>query len=197
MNAAAGIDRTLILMRHAKSAWPDVPDHDRPLAQRGQRDAPLMGRWLRAAGHLPDQVMCSTARRARETWQLTEAGLGVSPPVVFDDGVFQVSAAHLLDLIRHVSPEVRTLLVIGHDPSLPELALSLVAATPPVFAGVVRYAAPSAVFYRMRAKFPTAAVAIFDFTGHWHQLSPGSGRLTCFVTPREVMRLEVSATGTS
>jgi phosphohistidine phosphatase len=203
-------------MRHAKSAWPDGPDHDRPLARRGQRDAPVMGRWLRAAGHLPDQVVCSTARRARETWQLTEAGLGVTPPVAFDDGVYQVSAGQLLDLIRHVSAEVRTLLVIGHDPAVPELALSLVAATPSAFAGAIRYTAPSAVLDRMRAKFPTAAIAIFEATGHWHQLSPGSGRLTCFVTParrwgrkprfraadvfcdsREAMGPEVPATGTT
>jgi phosphohistidine phosphatase len=193
MNAATGIDRTLLLMRHAKSAWPDVPDHDRPLARRGQRDAPLMGRWLRAADHAPDQVICSTARRARETWQLTQAGLGVTPAVAFDNGAYQASAAQLLDQIRHASPEAGTLLVIGHDPAIPELALSLVSATPPVVAGVVRYAAPPAVSYRMREKFPTAAVAIFEFTGHWHQLSAGSARLTWFVTPRDSMTLPVSA----
>src|SRR5512132_2493363 len=56
--------RKLVLLRHAKSAWPDLPDHERPLAGRGRRDAPVMGRWLRTAGHVPDQVLCSTARRA-------------------------------------------------------------------------------------------------------------------------------------
>ena len=74
---ADGTDRKLVVLRHAKSAWPDVPDHERPLARRSQRDAPVMGRWLRAAGHVPDQVLCSTARRARETWQLAQAGLGL------------------------------------------------------------------------------------------------------------------------
>lgn len=58
--------RTLLLLRHAKSAWPDVPDHERPLARRGQRDAPLMGHWPRAVGYVPDRVVCSTARRAAE-----------------------------------------------------------------------------------------------------------------------------------
>jgi phosphohistidine phosphatase len=193
MNAATGIDRTLLLMRHAKSAWPEVPDHDRPLARRGQRNAPAIGRWLRAADHVPDQVICSTARRARETWQLTQAGLGVTPAVAFDDGVYQASAPQLLDLIRQAPPGTGTLLVIGHDPAIPELALSLVSATPPIVAGVVSYTAPSAVFYRMREKFPTAAIAIFEFTGHWHQLSPGSARLTYFVTPRDSMALPVSA----
>ena len=61
-----------MLLRHAKSAWPDVPDHDRPLAGRGRRNAPVMGRWLRTNGYVPDQVLCSTARRARETWQLAQ-----------------------------------------------------------------------------------------------------------------------------
>ena len=63
----AGVSRKLVLLRHAKSAWPDVPDHDRPLARRGQRDAPVIGRWLSDSGLLPDQVLCSTARRASET----------------------------------------------------------------------------------------------------------------------------------
>ena len=76
--------RKVVLLRHAKSAWPDVPDHDRPLARRGRRDAPVMGRWLRAAGYLPDQVVCSTARRARETRQLAQARLGATPPLSFD-----------------------------------------------------------------------------------------------------------------
>lgn len=68
-----GAGRKVVSLQHAKSAWPDMPDHDRPLARRGKRDAPVMGRWLRAAGHLPDQVVCSTARRARETWLPAQA----------------------------------------------------------------------------------------------------------------------------
>jgi phosphohistidine phosphatase len=194
MNAATGINRTLMLMRHAKSAWPDIPDHERPLADRGQQDAPAMGRWLRAAGRLPDLVVCSTARRARETWQLAQPWLGVMPAVTFDDGVYRASAAQLLDLIRRASPAAGTLLVIGHDPAIPELALSLVTATPPAFAGVIRYTAPPAMLYRMRAKFPTAAVAIFEFTGPWDRLGPRSARLTCFVTPRDSMARAALAT---
>ena len=166
-----------MLLRHAKSAWPDVPDHDRPLARRGQRDAPVIGRWLSDSGLLPDQVLCSTARRASETWQLTQAGLGTSPQVSFDDRVYQASAGQLLDLIRRISPATRTLLVVGHDPAVPELALLLAAA------------GPSAVLEdRIRAKFPTAAVAVFEFTGDWDQVTPGSARLTCFMTPRDLIQ---------
>ena len=127
---ADGPARKLVLLRHAKSAWPDVPDYERPLARRGQRDAPVIGRWLRRAGHVPDQVLCSTARRARETWQLAQAGLGTTPAVSFDDAVYQGSAGQLLDVIRRAPPVARTLLIVGHDPAIPELALTLAAAPP-------------------------------------------------------------------
>ena len=183
---ADGTGRKLVLLRHAKSAWPDVPDHERPLARRGQRDAPVMGRWLCAAGHLPDQVLCSTARRARETWQLAQAGLGVTPPASFDDGVYQGSAPQLLDLIRGADPAARTLLVVGHDPAMPELALALAATTSTAHPGAASDASPPDVLDRMRAKFPTAAIAVFEVTGDWDQLGPGTARLICFVTPRDL-----------
>jgi phosphohistidine phosphatase len=182
---AEGVDRKVVLLRHAKSAWPDVPDHDRPLAPRGRRDAPVMGRWLRAAGCLPDQVVCSTARRARETWQLAQAGLGAAPPVSFDSRVYQASAMQLLDLVRGTPPAARTLLIVGHDPAVPELALAL-AASQPANAGALRDAEPPGVFDRMRVKFPTAAVAVLEFTGCWDKLVPGSARLTRFVIPRDL-----------
>ena len=119
-----------MLLRHAKSAWPDVPDHDRPLAGRGLRDAPVMGRWLRTNGHVPDQVLCSTARRARETWQLAQDGLGANPPVGFERRVYQASAEQLLDLARGVPPAVTALLIVGHYPAIQELALMLARTAP-------------------------------------------------------------------
>ncbi|MGH3418710.1 MAG: SixA phosphatase family protein [Streptosporangiaceae bacterium] len=182
---SSGPGRKLVLLRHAKSAWPDVPDQERPLARRGRRDAPAMGRWMRAAGHLPDQVLCSTARRARETWQLVQPGLGVTPPVSFDADIYEASGARLLELIRRASPAARTILVVGHDPAVPELAVTLAA----THGGTVSVA-PSAMSDRMRAKFPTAAIAVLEFTGTWNQLAPGSARLTCFVTPRELLASE-------
>ena len=183
---ADGTGRKLVLLRHAKSAWPDVPDHERPLARRGQRDAPVMGRWLRAAGHMPDQVLCSTARRARETWQLAQAGLEATPPASFDDGVYHGSAEQLLDMIRRAPPAAKTLLIVGHDPAIAELALRLTATTSPAHMGAVSDAAPAAILDRMRAKFPTAAIAVFEFAGNWDQLGPGTARLTHFVTPRDL-----------
>ena len=72
-----------MLLRHAKSDWPDVPDRDRPLAKRGKRDAPVVGRWLHDQGYLPEIVICSAARRTRETWDLMAPELGGSPSVTF------------------------------------------------------------------------------------------------------------------
>jgi phosphohistidine phosphatase len=168
-------DRDLVLLRHAKSAWPEgVPDHDRPLAPRGRRDAPAMGRWLRAAGHVPDLVLCSTARRTRQTWELVQPALQATPPVRFEDQIYEASAATLLELVRGAPPAAKTVLVIGHAPGIPELALLLAGA------------APAAVMERLRAKFPTAAVAVLELTGRWGRLGPGTARLTGFVTPRDV-----------
>jgi phosphohistidine phosphatase len=186
--------RMLLLLRHAKSAWPDVPDHERPLACRGQRDAPLMGRWLRDAGYVPDRVVCSTARRAAQTWQLAQPALESVPPTVFDDHVYDVGAAQLLELIRRTPAPVRTLLVIGHDPALPGLARTL--AEVPATGADAGEQAVRAAADRMRAKFPTAAVAAFVFRGEWDGLAPGTVRLACFVTPRQ-LRAAVDPDGSS
>jgi phosphohistidine phosphatase len=172
----ASLERRLVLLRHAKSAWPDgVPDHERPLASRGRRDAPAAGRWLRKSGLLPDRVMCSTAQRARETWQLAEEKLGAHPQTVFEQRVYGAAGAELLDLARHVPAAVATLLIVGHDPGMQDLTLELASAQP----GDEGLEAVS----RVRAKFPTAAIAVLAFTGTWPKLAPGQARLADFAVP--------------
>jgi phosphohistidine phosphatase len=170
--------RRLILLRHAKSAWPDgVPDHDRPLASRGRRDAPAAGRWLRKSGCVPDRVMCSTAQRARETWQLAEEKLGARPPTVFTQRVYGATSGELLDLARHTPAGIRTLMIVGHDPGMQDLALELASAEP----GDEGLEAVS----RVRIKFPTAAIAVLAFTGTWPKLAPGQARLANFAIPSD------------
>jgi phosphohistidine phosphatase len=193
-----GVGRTLVLLRHAKSAWPDVPDHERPLAGRGRRDAPRMGHWLRAAGHVPDHVLCSTARRARETWHLVQPELRAAPPVSFERRVYEASAAQLLKLARQAPPAVTTLLIIGHDPGLPGLALALAGGAAPAGsdAGGGDSLSPAAID-RMRIKFPTAAIAVLELTGRWNQLGPGAAWLAGFVTPRDVSGVSGLAGGVS
>ncbi|MDA8320789.1 MAG: histidine phosphatase family protein [Actinomycetota bacterium] len=174
-----------MLLRHAKSAWPDVPDHDRPLAPRGLRDAPAAGRWLRQAGCIPDQVLCSTARRARETWRLAETELGVWPPATFERGVYDASARSLLGRVRRLPPAARTVLVVGHDPAIPELAVAL-AEEHGTHSRQAVTQTPGTSLDRMRAKFPTAAIAVLEFSGPWSALAHGHARLASFVTPREM-----------
>jgi phosphohistidine phosphatase len=167
--------RRLVLLRHAKSAWPEVADHDRPLAKRGQRDAPGAGRWLRQAGYAPDLVACSTALRTRETWRLAAAELGTSPPVRFEPQAYGASADGLLELVRQTPSEVGTLLVVGHEPAMGELTLLLAAAGE---------GDPDAL-ERVRLKFPTAAIAVLTFTGDWSDLGPGGAALSAFAVPAD------------
>ncbi len=168
--------RRLVLLRHAKSDWPDdVPDHERPLARRGRRDAPAAGRWLRKSGYVPDLVLCSTARRARETWQLAEEELGALPQTTFEPRVYGASATDLADLARQQPPDVRTLLIVGHEPAMRALTLELADAQPED--------GDLAALGRVRAKFPTAAIAVLTFTGTWPELAPRQARLTGFAVP--------------
>jgi phosphohistidine phosphatase len=174
---ASGGVRQLLLLRHAKSAWPDdVADHERPVASRGRRDAPVAGRWLRSSGWVPGLVVCSTARRARETWQLAAAELAAAPGVSFDRRVYGATAAGLLDLARETEPGTRRLLIVGHDPAMQELTLALASTR----------AGDQDALGRVRVKFPTAAVAVLEFSGTWPELGPGRARLSAFVVPRDL-----------
>ena len=143
-----------------------------------------MGRWLRKAGHVPDQVLCSSARRARQTWQLAQPALKAAPPVSFEDRIYLASAGQLLDLARQAPRAVQTLLIVGHDPGIPGLALLLAGPASPTDGG--SGIAPPAAFDRMGAKFPTAAIAVLELTGIWRQLGPGTAHLVSFVIPRDV-----------
>jgi phosphohistidine phosphatase len=176
---ASSPTRRLILLRHAKSAWPDVPDHERPLAGRGRRAAPAAGRWLRESGYVPDRVLCSTAQRARETWQLAEEGLGAHPPTTFEDRVYGASAAELLDLARQTPSGVRTLMIVGHEPAMRDLTLELASAQPD-------QAGEEEALERVRAKFPTSAIAVLALTARWPELGPGQAQLAEFVVPSDL-----------
>jgi len=167
--------RRLILLRHAKSDWPDVPDRDRPLAKRGRRDAPRIGRWLHDHGYLPDLVVCSDARRTRQTWELVAPELGGSPSVTFEPRAYAASARALLHLAQELPGRYRTALLIGHNPGLAELANSL--AGPPAGNGQL---SPAGL------RFPTAAVAVFEFSEDWPALSSGHARLLAYTAPADL-----------
>lgn len=166
----------LMLLRHAKSAWPDgVADHDRPLAERGRKAAPLLGAHMRRNGLIPELAIVSTARRAQETWALVKGFLPPSIPVRATRDIYEVEAATLLTTLRTVDPAIRSLLVVGHNPGMEDLAHLL--------AGVGKQEALA----HMRQKFPTAALAVFEFDASgWQALAAGGCRLTDFATPRQL-----------
>jgi len=172
---AADPPRRLILLRHAKSDWPDVPDQERPLAKRGRRDAPVVGRWLRGHGYLPDTVICSVARRTTQTWKLVAPELGGTPSVTFEPRAYAASALTLLYLVRELPGTCRAALLIGHNPGIEELAAHLAEA--PAATGAPRRPGP---------RFPTAAVAVLEFDGDWPDLAPGHARLLAFATPADM-----------
>ncbi|WP_328483230.1 histidine phosphatase family protein [Streptomyces sp. NBC_00377] len=166
--------RRLVVLRHAKSAWPaGVPDHERPLAPRGRRDAPAAGRVLAGAGCLPDLALCSTAARARATWESAAAEWGAPPPVRFDPRLYGADVPELLDVVHETPAAVGTLLLVGHNPGLQELVLEL--------AGD----GPDDALDEVRLKFPTSATAVLTWYGPgWSALTPGTALLTSMAVPR-------------
>jgi phosphohistidine phosphatase len=155
--------RTLILMRHGKSGYPDgVDDHERPLAARGQYQAGLAGEWIRANVGTVDAVICSTALRTRETLDAT----GIDAPVRFESAVYGGSPEDILGEITLTDPAIGTLLVVGHAPGTPWTALEL-ADNP-----------ESDEAQWIRSRFPTSGLAVLTTEFTWADLSAGRATLT-------------------
>ena len=172
--AGAGPLRRLVVLRHAKSAWPEgVPDHQRPLAPRGRRDAPAAGIALAETDALPDLALCSTAVRARQTWELASAEWGTPPPVRYEPSLYAADVPELLDAVHQVPSEVETLLLIGHNPGLEDLVLDLAGDS------------LDDALDEVRVKFPTSAIAVLAWHGStWRDLAPGTALLTGVTVPR-------------
>jgi phosphohistidine phosphatase len=165
--------QTLSLLRHAKSSWDDatLPDHERPLAPRGRRDAKRIADHLRKLGREPDLVLCSTAVRARETLELVRPAFQEST-VALEDELYAASAAKLLARIRFVPDAVTSVMLIGHNPGLQELALVLASAGDEL--------------ERLEEKFPTAALATLAFEKAWSRLAPEDATLAAYVVPKQL-----------
>ena len=168
---------SLALLRHAKSSWDasDLDDFDRPLNARGRAAAPLMGEALRNFPFAPETVLCSPAKRTRETLHLIEPSFSLPHEhVLFEDQLYLTNAETLLERLRHLPATVKTVLMIGHNPGLHELALMLTG----------RGDAKS--ISRLEDKFPTAALAVLTFPETaWRDVGPSSGCLEGFITPRD------------
>ncbi|MFJ3914251.1 SixA phosphatase family protein [Streptomyces vinaceus] len=169
----AEITRRLILMRHGKSEWSDVDDHERPLADQGRKDAPVAGKWLAESGIAPDLALCSTATRCRETWKLAVSELSKRPRTVYEDRIYEASLGELIALLNETSDDVANLLVVGHNPGMHGLADAL--------AGE----ADGDLLPRMnRNGFSTASIAVLDFQGTWKSVEHGVARLVSFRSPK-------------
>lgn len=161
-------DRRLLLLRHAKSSWDDpaLADHDRPLAPRGRKASKLIRAHLRREQVQVSLVLCSSARRARETLEL----VSVSGPVEVERELYGALASQLLERLRCLPDELDAVMLIGHNPAIQELAVGLLADG-------------SALASR---KFPTGALATLTFSGSWWALESGQAELAAFVTPKEL-----------
>jgi phosphohistidine phosphatase len=166
----------LHLLRHAKSSWDDrsVRDHARPLAPRGQSAVVVMGRHLAERGIRVDLVLCSTAQRARETWDGVRPGVAGEPEVRFLDEIYEADPDSLLALLRGLDETTGTALLVGHNPGIADLASGLI--------GNVESRAAE----RMYDKYPTAALASFAVPGPWGELGYGRANLDGFVRPRDL-----------
>jgi phosphohistidine phosphatase len=168
----------LLLLRHAKSSRDDatLPDRDRPLNKRGYRAAAAIRGTMRDLGLAPDVVLVSPARRTQETLAALEPW-DDTPLIEPIETLYLASAAHLLAVLRGVSETVRSLLLIGHNPGMHELAVML--------AGPRAQSPAGETAKRLAAGFPTGALAEFAIAVPWRQLGAGGGQLVHFLTPRD------------
>jgi phosphohistidine phosphatase len=167
--------RTLLLLRHAKSDYPDdVVDHDRPLSDRGVREAALAGDWIRANVGDVDAILCSTSTRTRQTLEQT----GITAPVEYVDRIYDATPGVVVEEINgaqtRFSGEISTLLVIGHEPVMSALALSL----------ADEKSSKSPLGQELSNKFPTSSIAVLRVTSPWDQVGLRGAELMEFHTPR-------------
>jgi phosphohistidine phosphatase len=165
--------KRLVVLRHAKSDWPvGVADADRPLGRRGKRDAAAAGRWLAEHVGSPDLVWCSPARRTRETLELLSDQLHPAPPVQMDARVYEASLEDLLAVLRQTPKDDQCVLLVGHNPSVQDLVLTLAERQ------------RGADLALTETKYPTSGLAVLDIPGKWADLGARGASLEMFVVPR-------------
>jgi phosphohistidine phosphatase len=168
---------TLSLLRHAKSSWsnPTLPDRERPLATRGVTDAPLMGKAMAERGIDPELVLCSSARRTRDTLDLVLPELRVEPKVDYVDALYHASPEQMLEMLHGIQPGANRVMLVGHNPEIQAFALDLVGAGPKHFRD------------RLSMKYPTAGLAVINFaSGLWKSVGMNSGTLNLFLSPKDL-----------
>ena len=163
--------KTLYVLRHAKSSWDDASlgDHDRPLSGRGRRAAALIGKHMGEEGIRPQLVLCSSAARARQTLEGLGDGAGA---VEVDSDLYLASGEELTARLRKIEPDVASVMVVGHNPGMQDLVLTL--------------ASQGRDLDRVSEKFPTAALATLVIDGDWSDLGERDARLVSLVLPKDL-----------
>ena len=165
---------TLSILRHAKSGKdnPHLADFDRPLNERGYREADEMANLVIARAWQPARILCSSSQRTRETLAPLLALLKSNATIELTRRVYDATAETLLDIIREQHGTSRTLMLIGHNPGLEELAR------------VLPGSGDGAALARLRVMFPPASLAVMSFdVADWSDIDPGRGRLEAFEVP--------------
>jgi phosphohistidine phosphatase len=166
--------RRIVLFRHAKADWPQVSDHERPLADRGRKEAAEAGRRLADTGIAFDLALCSTAVRTRETWKLAVQEFPQRPKTVYEERIYEASPGELIAVLNETPDDAQNLVLIGHNPGVQGLA--------DILAGTVEGDARARM---SRRGFPAAAFALLSFTGSWKSLEPGVATLRDYWAPTE------------
>jgi phosphohistidine phosphatase len=169
--------RRLLLLRHAKSDWPEgIDDAMRPLAERGRGDAPEMGKAIAKLGFVPNFAMVSAALRTRQTWDLAAPHFGRDHvPVRIEEGLYAASEKTILDFLRTAPDDAETTLIVGHNPGMERLARSF-----------AKSGDPDAI-RRVEKKYPTCGLAVIELpTNRWKEAAPPAGRLEMFLTPKNL-----------
>lgn len=167
----------LFVLRHAKSSWNNayLADFDRPLAARGQQAAEAMAGHVASLDSPPTLVLCSTARRARDTIEPLRDRLPAGTEVRLEDDLYGADAPDLLALLHTVPDDVASVMIVGHNPGLEDLVRGL------------GRDGDAGLISRVHTKFPTAALATLTFDGPWKKLGSGaSARLEAFVVPADL-----------
>lgn len=164
----------LHLLRHAKSSWdePGLRDHDRPLAPRGRRASKLIAEHLKRSGIRPEVVLCSSAKRTRQTLTRISSAIGDEADVRIEPDLYAATAGELLAILNEVPEDVTSVMIIAHNPGIRDLAL--------------RLARPAPQTATLERKFPTAALATLELDGTWLELAPRGAELVSFVKPKEL-----------
>ena len=165
----------MMLLRHAKSSWSDpaLADVDRPLSPRGERASRRIAKYIRRKKLRPALVLCSPSRRTRQTLETIEPALGRRYAVELVPQLYAASELELLELLQALPDSVASVMIVGHNPGLQDLALAL--------------AARGADLPELEAKFPTGALAtLVAQSDSWSALRPGVAELVDYVVPREL-----------